>query len=46
MERDEASRRIDSLRAQVRAARHAYYVLDNPSLADAEFDAAAPAFSV
>jgi DNA ligase (NAD+) len=33
-----AARRVLELRAQLRAADHAYYVLDNPVLADAEYD--------
>lgn len=32
-------RRIEELRAQIRAHDYAYYVLDNPSIADAEYDA-------
>jgi DNA ligase (NAD+) len=31
--------RIDELRRRIRAADHAYYVLDRPELADAEYDA-------
>jgi DNA ligase (NAD+) len=30
--------RVDDLRARIRAADHAYYVLDNPVLSDAEYD--------
>ncbi len=34
----EAARRASDLRERLRAADHAYYVLDNPVLADAEYD--------
>ncbi len=34
----DAARRVRQLREQLRAADHAYYVLDNPILADAEYD--------
>jgi len=37
-EPDEATARARSLRDQIRAADHAYYVLDNPVLSDAEYD--------
>lgn len=36
---DDARRRIEALRDQIRAADHAYYVLDQPRLADSEYDA-------
>ncbi|HEY1262151.1 MAG TPA: NAD-dependent DNA ligase LigA, partial [Terriglobales bacterium] len=32
------SRRIEALREQIRHHEHLYYVLDNPSISDAEFD--------
>jgi DNA ligase (NAD+) len=35
---DGAAKRIDSLKARIREADHAYYVLDNPTLSDAEYD--------
>ena len=35
---DGAAKRIDSLKARIREADHAYYVLDNPILSDAEYD--------
>ena len=31
--------RADTLRAEIRRHEHAYYVLDAPTIADAEFDA-------
>ena len=34
----QAARRIDELKARIREADHAYYVLDNPVLSDAEYD--------
>jgi DNA ligase (NAD+) len=34
----EVSARVAALRAQIRAADHAYYVLDQPVLSDAEYD--------
>jgi DNA ligase (NAD+) len=34
----DAARRVEELTARLRAADHAYYVLDNPVLADAEYD--------
>lgn len=34
----DAARRVAELTARLRAADHAYYVLDNPVLADAEYD--------
>jgi DNA ligase (NAD+) len=34
-----ARRRADELRARIRRADHAYYVLDKPELADSEYDA-------
>ena len=33
-----ASRRIDELKARIREADRAYYVLDSPVLSDAEYD--------
>jgi DNA ligase (NAD+) len=33
-----AAKRIDTLKARIREADHAYYVLDNPLLSDAEYD--------
>ena len=33
-----AARRIEELRTRIREADHAYYVLDNPVLSDAEYD--------
>src|SRR5690242_11701649 len=33
-----AAERAGTLREQIRAADHAYYVLDNPVLSDAEYD--------
>jgi DNA ligase (NAD+) len=38
MSQADAARRVHELREQLRAADHAYYVLDNPVLADAEYD--------
>jgi DNA ligase (NAD+) len=35
---DRAAKRIDELRARIREADRAYYVLDNPLLSDAEYD--------
>ena len=35
---DGAARRIDELRARIREADRAYYLLDNPVLSDAEYD--------
>jgi DNA ligase (NAD+) len=34
----QAASRIDELKARIREADHAYYVLDNPVLSDAEYD--------
>ncbi|MCM2334405.1 MAG: NAD-dependent DNA ligase LigA [Anaeromyxobacteraceae bacterium] len=34
----DAARRVEELTARLRAADHAYYVLDNPLLSDAEYD--------
>ena len=34
----DAPARLEALRAQIRAADHAYYVLDRPSLTDAQYD--------
>lgn len=36
--RTEAEQRIDSLREAIRKANHEYYVLDQPTLTDAEYD--------
>src|SRR5512132_3137510 len=33
-----AARQVDELRERIRAADHAYYVLDQPILSDAEYD--------
>jgi DNA ligase (NAD+) len=38
MTRSEARRRIERLRATIRAHDHRYYVLDRPTIADAEYD--------
>ncbi|MDD5765920.1 MAG: hypothetical protein PHW79_06725, partial [Candidatus Marinimicrobia bacterium] len=32
------SAKIDELRRQINEANHAYYVLENPTLSDAEYD--------
>jgi DNA ligase (NAD+) len=37
--RDEAATRHAAVAAEIRAANHAYYVEDNPTLSDAEYDA-------
>ena len=34
----EPSARVEELRLRIRQADHAYYVLDNPVLSDAEYD--------
>ncbi|WP_294948107.1 NAD-dependent DNA ligase LigA [Sulfurivirga sp.] len=39
MTREEARRRIDELRALIRRYDYAYYVLDEPEVSDAEYDA-------
>ncbi|MDR3546113.1 MAG: hypothetical protein P4L30_10155, partial [Candidatus Limnocylindrales bacterium] len=36
---DMAERRHAAIAAEIRAANHAYYVEDNPTLSDAEYDA-------
>lgn len=38
MQREEAAREIEQLRADIRHHNHLYYVLDNPQLPDAEYD--------
>lgn len=37
--REEAQRRIEALRAQIAEHNHRYYVLDQPAISDAEYDA-------
>jgi DNA ligase (NAD+) len=39
MTRDEAGRRIEQLRGELRRHEHAYYVLDRPEISDAAYDA-------
>ena len=39
MDRSKASQRIDQLREQIETHNHRYYVLDAPSISDAEYDA-------
>ena len=38
MSAKEISRKIEGLREKIRHHEHLYYVLDNPSISDAEFD--------
>ena len=38
MDRDSASRRIDELRERIEEHNYRYYVLDNPTVTDAEYD--------
>jgi DNA ligase (NAD+) len=39
MDRREAARRVEELRALIRRHNHRYYVLDDPDVSDAEYDA-------